>query len=123
MAESKDVSPGIRERTVVFPGGRIEEVPADWDLLPPGDAGLTRRVKAAVPSWTMKEKKGRRTFSKGVYADRATIERIRAELDAERSTDAYAKKRASAKKSRDKKQEVYVGSFRDAVLKLSLIHI
>lgn len=116
MAESKDVSPGIRERTVIFPGGRIEEVPEDWDLLPPGDAGLTRRVKAAVPSWTMKEKKGRRTFSKGVYADKATIERIRTELDAERSTDAYVKKQASAKKSRDKKQEVYVDSFRDAVL-------
>lgn len=122
MPESKDVSPGIRERTVIFPGGRIEEVPDDWALLPPGDAGLTRRVKAAVPTWTMKEKKGRRTFSKGVYADAATIERIRAELDAERSTDAYAKKQASAKKRRDQKQEVYVDSFRDAVLSFLKFH-
>lgn len=122
MADSKDVSPGIRERTVIFPGGRIEEVPDDWDLLPPGDAGLTRRVKAAGPTWTVKEKKGRRTFSKGVYANRANIERIRAELEAERTTDAYAKKQAAAKKRRDQKQEVYVDSFRDAVLSFLKFH-
>lgn len=122
MADSKDVSPGIRERTVIFPGGRIEDVPEDWDLLPPGDAGLTRRVKAAGPSWTVKEQKGRRTFSRGVYALKATIDRIRNELEAERSTDAYAKKQASAKKRRDRKQEEYVDSFRDAVLHFLKFH-
>ena len=29
-----------------------------WALLPPGDAGLTRRVKAAGPAWTVVERKG-----------------------------------------------------------------
>ena len=110
------VSPGIRERTVIFDGGRIEEVPDDWELLPPGDAALTRRVKAAGPSWTVQERKGRRTFSRGVYASAQTIESIRRELDAERSTDAYARKRAADTKRREKKQEEYVDSFRDAVL-------
>lgn len=114
--KSLDVSPGIRERTVIFPGGRIEEVPADWELLPPGDAGLTRRVKAAGPSWTMKEQKGRKTFSRGVYANAATIARIREELAAERSTDAYTKRRAADAKRREKKQDEYVDTFRDAVL-------
>lgn len=114
--KSLDVSPGIRERTVIFPGGRIEEVPADWELLPPGDAGLTRRVKAAGPSWTVKEQKGRKTFSRGVYADASTIARIREELDAERSTDAYTKRRAADAKRREKKQDEYVDTFRDAVL-------
>ena len=113
---SEDVSPGIRERTVIFPGGHIEDVPDDWELLPPGDAGLTRRVKAAGPSWTVKEMKGRRTFSKGVYAASATIARIRKELDAERSTEAYAKRRVADTKRREKKQHEYVDTFRDAVL-------
>lgn len=114
--KSEEVSPGIRERTVIFPGGRIEEVPEDWELLPPGDAGLTRRVKAAGPSWTVKEQKGRRTFSRGVYAPTATIARIREELTAERSTKAYSKRKAADRKRREKKQEEYVDTFRDAVL-------
>ena len=113
---SADVSPGIRERTVIFPGGRIEEVPDDWALLPPGDAGLTRRVKAAGPSWTMKEKKGRKTFSLGVYASAAIIAEKRAELEAERCTETYAKRRVADTKRREKKQEEYVDTFRDAVL-------
>lgn len=119
---SVDVSPGIRPGTVIFPGGRIEDVPADWTLLPPGDATLTRRVKAAGPSWTVKEKKGRRTFSRGVYAAAATIERIRTELEAERSTEAYAKRRTSDLKRREKKQEQYVDEFRDAVLHFLNFH-
>lgn len=114
--KSEDVSPGIRERTVIFPGGRIEEVPEDWELLPPGDAGLTRRVKAAGPSWTVKEKKGRKTFSHGVYASAATIARIQEGLAAERSTEAYAKRRVADVNRREKKQEEYVDTFRDAVL-------
>lgn len=114
--KSEEVSPGIRERTVIWPGGHVEDVPEDWELLPPGDPGLTRRVKAAGPSWTMKEKKGRRTFSLGVYAAAATIARIREELEAERSTEAYARRRVAETKRREKKQEEYVDTFRDAVL-------
>ncbi len=115
-AKSEDVSPGIRERTVIFPGGRIEEVPDDWELLPPGDAGLTRRVKAAGLSWTVKEQKGRRTFSQGVYASAATIAKIKADLDAERSTESYAKRKVADANRRKKKQDEYVDTFRDAVL-------
>lgn len=114
--KSIEVSPGIRERTVIFPGGRIEDVPSDWELLPPGDAGLTRRVKAAGPSWTVKEQKGRRTFSRGVYASAAIIGKLRDELTEERSTEKYAKRRESDTRRRAKQQEDYVDSFRDAVL-------
>ena len=120
--KSEEVSPGIRERTVIFPGGHVQEVPDDWELLPPGDAGLTRRVKAAGPSWTVKEKKGRRTFSRGVYAPAETIQRVRARLEAERSTDTYVRRRAADTKRREKKQEEYVDSFRDAVLHFLRFH-
>ena len=56
----------------------------DKRLLPPGDAALTRRVKAAGPTWTVQEKKGRKTFSRGVWADASTIESIRSQLATER---------------------------------------
>ena len=67
-------------------------MPKGWELLPPGDAGLTRRVKQAGEHWVVQEKRGRRTFSRGVWAPAATIARLRDELVAERSTDAYAKR-------------------------------
>ena len=66
--ESQIVSKGPRPRTVRSSSGEVLEVPAEWELLPPGDAGLTRRVKAAGPSWAVQEKKGRKTFSHGIWA-------------------------------------------------------
>jgi hypothetical protein len=90
--------------------------PADWELLPPGDPGLTRRVKGAGPTWTVQEKQGRKTFSRGVWAPADRITTIRAELEAERSTDAYAKRRATDTARRERKQSEYVEDFRGAVL-------
>lgn len=113
---SKVVTPGPDDRSVRNLDGSVSTVPADWQLLPPGDAGLTRRVKAAGPSWTMQEKKGRRTFSRGVWAPAERIAAVKAELDAERSTDSYKKRRKADAKRREVKHREYVGDFRDAVL-------
>jgi hypothetical protein len=85
-------------------------------LLPPGDAALTRRVKAAGEHWVVQEKVGRKLFSRGVWAPAATIEKIRAELAAERSTEEFAKRQASAARRREKVQVEYVEDFRSAVL-------
>lgn len=117
--ETRTVQPGPQssKTTVRTQEGHVLSVPKGWELLPPGDATLTRRVKAAGPSWTVKEKKGRRTFSRGVWASAETIARIRGELEAERSTDAYAKRRAADVKRREKKQTEYVEDFHTAVLK------
>lgn len=109
-------SPGPTPNTVQSADGTVHSVPAGWTLLPPGDAGLTRRVKAAGEFWIVQEKKGRRTFSKGVWAPAETIERIRDELDAERSTDAYAKRQAAAAERREKIQAEYVDDFLGTVL-------
>lgn len=114
--QTRVVKPGPAERTVVTEQGTVLEVPAGWELLPPGDAGLTRRVKAAGPSWTVKEKRGRKTFSRGVWAPAERIARIRAELEAERSTEAYAKRRAADAARREKKQAEYVEDFGAAVV-------
>ena len=114
--QTRIVAPGPNPNSVKTEDGKILTVPDDWELLPPGDAGLTRRVKASGPTWTVKEKKGRRMFSRGVWADSASIASIRKDLEAERSTESYAKRQASAAKRRDKKQSEYVEDFRGAVV-------
>jgi hypothetical protein len=75
--------PGPTPNTVRSTNGNVLTVPVDWVLLPPGDAAFTRRVKAAGDHWVVAEKKGRKVFSRGVWASSATIERIRAELTAD----------------------------------------
>ena len=109
-------SPGPSPDTVKAADGIVHSVPSGWVLLPPGDAGLTRRVKAAGEFWIVQEKKGRRVFSKGVWAPAETIERIREELTAERSTDAYAKRKATNARRREKTQAEYVDDFYSSVL-------
>ena len=115
-SETRIVGPGSKQRTVRTTDGVELTVPADWELLPPGDAGLTRRVKAGGATWTVKEKKGRRSFSRGVWAPATRIAEVRAGLEAERSTDAYAKRQQSAARRREKKQTEYVEDFRGAVV-------
>ena len=114
--ETRIVSPGPTPNTVRTESGAVLQIPQGWALLSPGDAGVTRRVKARGPSWTVKEKKGRRTFSKGVWAPADHIATVQAEFAALRSTDAYKKKQASAAKRRDKKQAAYVEDFTAAIL-------
>ncbi len=83
---------------------------------------MTRRVKAACSYWLVQEKKGRKTFSRGVWAPAATIEEVRAELEAERSTEAYAKRREADARRRDRTQAEYVEDFHGAVLKFLAFH-
>jgi len=114
--------PGPSPRTVRTAGGLVKTMPADWVLLPPGDAGLTRRVKAAGDHYVVQERVGRQMFSRGVWAPAGTVDRIRKELDAERVTDAYAKKQESAAKRREKVQGEYVEDFQGAVLEFLGFH-
>ena len=115
-SETRIVSPGPIDRTVTTSAGAVLTAPDDWELLPPGDAGLTRRVKAGGPTWTVKEQKGRRTFSRGVWAPAARIAAVKSELEAERSTESYAKRRKASAARRDKKQTEYVDEFQEAVI-------
>ena len=114
--QTRVVSPGSREGVVKSENGQELSVPVGWILLPPGDAGWTRRVKAGGPTWTVKEKKGRRLISRGVWAPKDRIEKVKASLDAERSTVAYAKRRKNDADRRAKKQEIYVADFHSAVV-------
>lgn len=111
LAPTKD--PGV----FVAPDGRRMTPPAGWDCLPPGDAGLTRRVKAAGPSWAVIEKRGRKAFSKGLWAPRENIEAAKAALGAERSTESYAKKRQSDVARRERAQNAYAIEFEHEVVR------
>jgi hypothetical protein len=109
-------SPGPTPNTVRAADGSVLKAPDDWILLPPGDAALTRRVKEAGDHWVVAEKKGRKVFSRGVWAPAATIDRIRAELAAERSTESFAKRKEADARRREKAQAEYVEDFLGAVV-------
>ena len=72
--QTRIVAPGPHDRTVRAVAGQSLRAPADWELLPPGDAALARRVKAAGPTWTIQQKQGRKVFSLGKYPK--LIERV-----------------------------------------------
>ena len=109
-------TPGPAPDTVRAADGKVLTVPDGWTLLPPGDSAMTRRVKAAGDHWVVQEKRGRKTFSRGIWASAATVERIRAELDAERSTAGFAKRKEADARRREKAQAEYVEDFRGAVV-------
>jgi hypothetical protein len=115
-------TPGPTPNTVRAADAQILTALEGWILLPPGDAALTRRVKEADEHWVVQEKKGRKTFSRGVWAPAATIDRIRAELQAERTTDGYAKRKKADARRRDKAQAEYVEDFHGAVVAFLAFH-
>lgn len=115
-------SPGPTANTVRAADGRVLAAPQGWVLLAPGDAALTRRVKAAGVHWTVQERKGRKVFSRGVWAPAATIDQIRADLEAERSTAAYTKRKELDARRRDQAQAAYVEDFFAAVVSFLAFH-
>jgi hypothetical protein len=120
--QTRIVTPGPNSRSVRTQEGQILRAPGDWVLVPPGDAGLTRRIKAAGPTWTVQEFRNRKTFSHGVWASAAIVERIREDLAAERATPQYAKKREADTRRREREQSEYVQTFHQSVLAYLAFH-
>lgn len=115
MADHLTVSPGPTPGTVRAADGRTLTIPEGWARLPPGDAGLTRRVKALGPSWMVVEVKGRKKFSQGLWAPAAHIEQAKGEVEAQRATPAYQKKLAAGRQRREREQAEYVVEFEGQV--------
>jgi hypothetical protein len=113
--ESREVRPGPKPRHVLNEYGVVEAVPTHWDLLPPGDAALSRRIKQDGPSLTVIELKGRKRFSRGIWAPADRIATLQAELAVERQDPAYQKKLDAGRRRRAVEQEIYAGDFRGAV--------
>jgi hypothetical protein len=80
-------------------------------------------VKAAGDHWVVREKKkGRKVFSRGVWASAATIGSIRAELEAERSGVGYARRKEAEARRREKAQAGYVEDFHGSVVTFLAFH-
>lgn len=120
--QTLEVAPGPGPRSVRTQSGDTLEAPRDWALLPPGDAALTRRVKESGPSWTVVERKGRKRFSRGVWAPAANIERIRAALEEERKDPRYARKLEQGRQQRAREQAAYVLDFQAEVVRFLAFH-
>lgn len=115
LFESREVRPLSLPRHVLNEHGIVEAVPAHWDLLPPGDAALSRRIKQDGPSLTVIEVKGRKRFSRGIWAPADRIAALRAELAVERQDPSYQKRLDASRRRRAAEQEIYAGDFRSAV--------
>jgi hypothetical protein len=109
-------TPGPIPNSVRSADGKIMITPEDWIMLPPGDAALTRRVKATGDHWVVQEKKGRKLFSRGIWASASIIDKIKAELEVERSTESFVRKKEAYARRRDQAQAEYVEDFSNAVL-------
>lgn len=114
--------PGPTPHTVRDAKGHVLTVPHGWILVPPGDAALTRRIKAAGDHFAVAEKKGRKIFSRGIWTAATTVERLRTELEAERSTASFARKKEADVRRREKVQAAYVEDFFGAVVAFLNFH-
>ena len=122
LFKSREVRPGPTSRHVLNEYGVIEPVPAHWDLLPPGDAALSRRIKQDGPSLTVIELKGWKRFSRGIWAPADRINTLREELRVERQEPAYQKKLKNGRRRREEEQALYAEDFRAAVLRYLDFH-
>lgn len=114
--------PGLRPRTVRGEDGLLIEVPAGWELLPPGDAAITRATSAMGPVWKVEEKRGRKVFSRGLWAPAAHIAAARAAVDAQRADPAHQRKLDASRKRRAEAQAEYVDEFEGEVLDFLAFH-
>jgi hypothetical protein len=115
MPDALVLAPTPDPRVFLASDGRRLSPPEDWVCVPPGDAMLTRRLKQAGPSWAVVEKRGRKTFSKGLWVPRANVDAVKAGVVAERATEAYAKKREADVARREEAQASYVATFESEV--------
>ena len=102
--------------------GKPLKIPAGWSLLPPGDAALSRRIKKDGPTWTVKEPKGRKMFSKGIWAPAERIEILRQQLVSERQDPSYQKKLDAGRARREREQEEYKITFCHALVQYLDFH-
>jgi hypothetical protein len=115
MHETLIVRPSPKARHVFTMQAELLSVPEGWALLPPGDAALSRRIKLDGPSWTVKEKKGRKEFSRGIWAPADRIEALRMILECERADPAHTKKLEAGRARRAQQEVAYTEDFTAAL--------
>ena len=96
--------------------GKSVTVPESWIYIPSGDPGLTRRLKNTTDCWQVVHKRKNRIEAVGLWCDAAIAEKVKADLDEERSNPFYLRKLEQARQARIAKQDAYVVEFRQAVV-------
>lgn len=96
--------------------GKSVTVPESWVFVPSGDPGLTRRLKISTECWVVVHKRKNRIEAIGLWCDGTTADRVRADLEFERSNPIYLRKLEAARQARIAKQDAYVVEFRQAVV-------
>lgn len=104
------------DRRLTDKTGTVYSVPEGWSNLPAGDASVTRKLKSLGPTWTVQEKKGRKSFSHGVWAAKEDIAAAKALVDAQRADPKHQKKLAQAKVRREEKEVVFGEDFQQAII-------
>ena len=112
---SIEVRPSQQSGYVISLDGEQMKVPDDWAILKPGDAALSRRIKKDGPSWTIKEKKGRKMFSLGILAPAHRIEHLKHVLDVERTDPSYQRKLDAGRERRAKDELAYKDEFQQSI--------
>ena len=122
MTKNRTVKPGVNPNYFVCEDGKMLRPPKGWSLLPPGDAAVTKKVKALGPTWVIQEKRGRRVYSKGVLAPKGNIEIAKESVEAKRKDPAYQKQLQASRQRRAVKQEQYVEDFTQSVFEFLNFH-
>lgn len=114
--DALEVRPSRMPRQVLTADGKTLDVPEGWGFLIPGNAALSRRIKKDGPSWTVIELKGRKKFSRGIWAPADRIDALRKALEIEREDPSYQKKLDAGRARRAKDQAAYADEFEARVL-------
>ncbi len=105
------------EKGVFIHDGQHVSLPEGWVQIPSGDAGLTRRLKAAGEYRVLVHMRRNRMEAIGLWVPEQIADQVRAELEKERSDPAWQKKLNASRRMRERKQAEYETEFREAVLK------
>lgn len=116
MSKSKIVKTGVNPNYYVDEAGQMVRPPANWQLLKPGDAHLTRKVKELGETWTIQEKRGRKVFSKGILAAPEQIEQARQLVEQHRAAPSYEKNLATQRRKRAAEEVAFKAQFYQEVL-------
>ena len=120
--EAIEVRLGEKEGYVLNLAGKPMQIPAGWEVLTPGDAALSRRVKQEGPSWTVIEIKRRKRFSHGVLAPAERIAMLKADREAEKDDPKYQKKLVAGRARRAKAEQVYAEEFEQVIFQFLDFH-
>ena len=121
-SQNRIVHPGPKQNSVIDPNGQVLIPPQEWVFLKAGNGPLTRNVKRRCITWQVQIKRGKRTISKGIWADRDHVEAATNELERKRATPEYQRQRVADLKRKERKHAEYVDDFYQATIDFLAFH-